>query len=1062
LRAIFKTFNERSKIFMQLKGLVKFLTIVFIVVSLYQLSFTVATKVVESKADKFANAKVGAVPATLAGADLARVEDSLNREFRRVRRDYLDSIQSETVINLGIVKYNYRECRDKQINLGLDLKGGMNIVLEISEDDVLRKLAFNSKNETFNKAIIKATELQKKEAGDFLSLFAKAFAEADPNAKLSAIFAPIESYQGKIKFNSTNDEVISVLRKDMDAAIKNTYGVLKTRIDQFGVAAPNISLQEGSGRITLELPGVDDPTRVRRILSQTAQLEFWDTYENQEIINLLDQANTALRARAELLKETASPASADTALLTATDTAAVATTDTSDATALLQGAGADTSKIAAKDTANKNSNPLFEVLYPSIYQDGNAQKVAEGPIVGRSVGKDTAKVNRYLEIPEVRALFPRDVKFLWGNKPVEKGSTVFALYAIKRNPAIDEAPLTGDVITSAIQNFDQYGVPEVDISMNSLGSSKWEKMTDQAVNGEAGGKAVKKCIAIVLDSRVYSAPRVQTKISGGRSQITGIDDLEEATDLANVLKSGKLEARTRVVEEQVVGPSLGKEAIQSGLMSLAIGFLMVFLFMVAYYSSSGLIANVAMVLNLFLIVGVVASIPGATFTLPGMAGIVLTLGMAVDANVIINERIREELARGKGIKLAVEDGYRHSMNAILDGNLTTMIVGFVLLFFGLGPVKGFAVVLVIGLFTSLFTAVLFSRLLFNWAFSRNMNITFGNKVTNNLFRNFHFDFLGARKYTYGFSALIFVVCIGASVFYGFDLGVDFKGGRSYVIAFDKNVSTGEVAETASKTLGGLPQVKTYGAANQINLTTAYKIEDASGAADSAVLLKVYESVKGIYASDVNFETFQKVYVKSSVKIGATVADDIRRSSFFAGFFAIAGVFIYIFARFRKIEYAIGAIIALVHDPILVLGAFSLLRHIMPFSLEIDQNIVAAILTLIGYSVNDTVVVFDRIREFIGLHPTRNLEENVNASINTTLSRTIMTAATVFLVSLVLFIFGGEAVRGFSFALLIGVAIGTYSSIFVASPIMVDLMKYRNKNKANKNETAAPGKVAVKA
>ncbi len=1044
---------------MQLKGLVKFLTIVFIVVSLYQLSFTVATKVVESKADKFANAKVGTVPSNLAGTDLARVEDSLNREFRRVRRDYLDSIQSETVINLGIVKYNYRECRDKQINLGLDLKGGMNIVLEISEDDVLRKLAYNSKNETFNKAIVKATELQSQEAGDFLTLFARAFRETDPNAKLSAIFAPIEAYQGKIKFNSTNDEVIAVLRKDMDAAIKNTYGVLKTRIDQFGVAAPNISLQEGSGRITLELPGVDDPTRVRRILSQTAQLEFWDTYENTEIIGLMDQANTALRARAALLK-----ANKSTDSLTANaslDTAAVAATDSNGVNALLEGTS-DSSKLAANDTskaaADTKSNPLFEVMYPSIDQEG---KAFDGPIVGRSVGKDTAKVNAYLDLPEIRALFPRDAKFLWGNKPVEKGSTVFSLYAIKRNPATDEAPLTGDVITSAVQNYDQYGIPEVDIAMNSLGSSKWEKMTDIAVNGEAGGKAVKKCIAIVLDSRVYSAPRVQAKISGGRSQITGIDDLEEATDLANVLKSGKLEARTRVVEEQVVGPSLGKEAINSGLMSLVIGFLMVFLFMVAYYSNSGLIANIAMVLNLFLIVGVVASIPGATFTLPGMAGIVLTLGMAVDANVIINERIREELARGKGIKLAVEDGYKHSMNAILDGNLTTMIVGFVLLFFGLGPVKGFAVVLVIGLFTSLFTAVLFSRLLFNFAFSRNWNVKFGNNVTNNLFKNFHFDFLGARKYTYGFSALLFAVCIGASVFYGFDLGVDFKGGRSYVIAFDKNVTTGDVADKAAATLGGIPQVKTYGAANQINLTTAYKVDDNSASADSAVLAKVYESVKGIYASDVSFETFQKVYVKSSVKIGATVADDIRRTSFLAGFFAILGVFIYIFVRFRRYEYAVGAVIALVHDPILVLGTFSLLRHVLPFSLEIDQNIVAAILTLIGYSVNDTVVVFDRIREFIGLHPTRNLEENVNASINTTLSRTIMTAATVFLVSLVLFIFGGEAVRGFSFALLIGVAIGTYSSIFVASPIMVDLMKYKNKNKSNETP-ATSAKVAAKA
>ncbi len=1021
---------------MQLKGVVRFFTIVITLVCAYQLSFTVAARLVEKKAEAFARATVGEVPAGLAGQQRVFVEDSLEREFRKTRRAFLDSVQNETVLNLGLFQYTYKDCADKQLNLGLDLKGGMNLVLEISEDDVLRKLSYNSKNPTFNKAIEVAVKKQAEKEGDFIALFGEAFKEIDPNAKLAGIFAPIETYQGRLNYNSTNDEVLKVLREEMKAAIGNTFNVLKTRIDQFGVAAPNISLQEGSGRIILELPGVDDPTRVRRILSQTAQLEFWDTYENEEIINFLDQANTALRARFAITKENTTEESANEEGAEKTDAASILFGDDTSAVK----ATPDSAAKAAADTADKNVNPLFDVLYPSIYQDGQSMRTAEGPIVGRALGKDTAKVNRLLAMDEVRSVLPRDLRLLWGNKPLSSDGNVFALYAIKKNPASDEAPLTGDAITDAFQNYDQFGIPEVDISMNSLGAAKWEKMTDAAFNGEVNGKPVKKCIAIVLDNRVYSAPRVQSKISGGRSQITGIGELEEAVDLANVLKSGKLEARTRVIEEQVIGPSLGKEAIQSGLISLGLGFLMVFLFMVAYYSSSGLIANIAMILNLFLIIGTVASIPGATFTLPGMAGIVLTLGMAVDANVIINERIREELARGKGLRLAVEEGYRHSYSAIIDGNLTTMVVGFVLLFFGLGPVKGFATVLVIGLFTSLFTAVLFSRLVFDFAFDRKLEVNFGNKFTMGLFKNLNFDFLALKGKTYILSVVIFIACLGSMLFYGFDLGVDFKGGRSYVVKFDKDVKTNEVVEAVQKTLGGVPQVKTYGANNTVNITTAYLVDDNTAEADSAVFARLYEGVKGIYTSPVDFTTFENAYVKSSIKIGATVADDIRRSAWWAGFFGIAGVFIYISLRFRKAAYAIGSIVALIHDPVIVLGIFSALRKVVPFSLEIDQNVVAAILTLIGYSVNDTVVVFDRIREFLGLYPTRTIEENVNASINTTMSRTIMTSVTVFIVALVLFLFGGEAIRGFSFALIIGVLVGTYSSVFVASPIMVDLMK----------------------
>lgn len=1032
---------------MQLKGVIRFFTIVLSVVCLYQLSFTVAARLVESKAEKFAKAKVGEASATLSGYERVLVEDSLEAEFRRTRKAFLDSIQNETVLNLGIVKYTYKDCADKQINLGLDLKGGMNLVLEISEDDVLKKLAFNSKNQTFNKAIELAVKKQAEKEGDFITLFGEAFKEVDPNAKLAAIFAPLENYHGKINFNSTNDEVLAVLRTDMKAAIGNTFNVLKTRIDQFGVASPNISLQEGAGRIILELPGVDDPSRVRNILSQTAQLEFWDTYENEEIINYLDQANTVLRTRFAVNKdETAAVTNSTT-----TDSATSAETD--DAASILLGDSAsaatpntDTAAKAKADTANKNINPLFDVLYPSVFQDGQAMRTAEGPVVGRAMGKDTAKVNRLLAMEEVRGIFPRDLRLLWGNKPISADANVFALFAIKRNPASDEAPLTGDVITDATQSYDQYGIPEVDITMNSLGASKWEKMTEAAYNGEVNGKSVKKCIAIVLDNRVYSAPRVQAKISGGRSQITGIDNLDEAVDLANVLKSGKLEARTRVVEEQVIGPSLGKEAIRSGLLSLLASFVVVFLFMVAYYSSSGMIANIAMFLNLFLIIGIVASIPGSTFTLPGMAGIVLTLGMAVDANVIINERIREELNRGKGIRLAIEDGYKHSYASIIDGNLTTMVVGIVLLIFGLGAVKGFAVILVIGLFTSMFTAVFFSRLVYEYIFTKGWHVKFGNKVSMHLFDHFHFDFIHKKKISYTISTIVLTLSFASIIFYGFDLGVDFKGGRSYVVQFDRDVSTVEITDAVEVKVGGVPQVKTYGASNTVDITTAYLIDSKEDNADSLVLDAIYEGVKGIYKTPIDKASFEKNFVKSSVKIGPTIADDIRRGAFWAGLFGILGVFAYVFIRFSKIEFALGATIALMHDPIIVLGIFSAFREFMPFSLEINQHIVAAVLTLIGYSVNDTVIVFDRIRENIGLHPTRPLLENANISINQTLSRTIMTSVTVLLVALILFIFGGEAIRGFSFALVIGVIIGTYSSIFVASPLMVDIAAWKSKRK----------------
>ncbi len=1024
-----------------LKGVIRFFTIILLIACVFQLSFTFLARSVESKAETYADNHVKSVALTAATpAREVAYRDSIDEVKKLYRRNFLDSVSGSPIIDAWGLReiYTYKFCRDHALTLGLDLKGGMSLIMAISEDDVLRKLSNNNTHKQFLAAIENAKKAQGINQSDFLTLFKQEYEKLAPNGKLAGIFAPIESYQGKINHTSTNDEVIAVLRKDFDAAIHETFQVLKTRIDQFGVASPNISLQANTGRIILELPGVDDPARVRKLLQQTAQLEFWDTYEASEVVNYLTDANSAIRDL--LAKEKNLNDSITGHVDTTSSSAANMLTEGTLDTAAIKTTSAKTTK-AAKDSIGKNAYPLFDVLGPNV--DRQTGKASDGPIIGYAFGKDTALVNRYLERSEVKSVFPRDLRLLWGAHPLDDVRNTFALYAIKQNPASPEAPLSGDVITDATGQYDQFGTPEVDLSMNALGATKWEKMTEAAVNAQSGGRSIKKCIAIVLDNRIFSAPRVQQKIAGGKSQITGIKNLEERDDLANILKSGKLEAKTQVIQEQVIGPSLGKESIKAGLLSLAIGVLLVFLFMVSYYSTSGVIANIAMLLNLFIQVSVLVGI-GASFTLPAMAGIVLTLAMAVDANVIINERVREEVTRGKGLRLAVDEGYKHSYSAIIDGNLTTMAIGVVLMVFGLGPVQGFGRVLFFGLWISMFTAVMVSRVFFDYAFNRNMNIHFGNKFTMNLLKGLNFDFIGKRKITYGISTLIFAISLSSMIFYGFDLGVDFKGGRSYVIQFDKDVKTEEVATTLESALGGAPQVKTYGSNNQVSITTAYMVDKSGPSTDSIVEARIYAGVKPFFKDYPTLDNFRIKNVKSSIKIEATIADDIRRSSFAAVFFGLLFVFVYIFIRFKRWEYATGAIVAMVHDPIIILGLFSLLRKVMPFSLEVDQTVVAAVLTIIGYSVNDTVVVFDRIRETLGLHPTRTLIQNVNDSINQTLSRTIMTVVTVFLVALILFIFGGTPIRGFSFALILGLLIGTYSSIFVAAPIMVDLMNRKKK------------------
>ncbi|MFN8308588.1 MAG: protein translocase subunit SecDF [Chitinophagales bacterium] len=1018
---------------MQIKGIIKFFTVVFLIVCTVQLMFTVVARQTEGKAEDFAKRGLKLEATGLTGQAAIDYEDSINSIIKTRKRLFLDSVQNETT---WFFKYTYRECKEKQLNLGLDLKGGMSMVLEISEDDVLRKLSENNRDAAFNKAIDDAMKMQSSSNGDFLTLFNEAYTKANPNGKLAAIFASLPSYQNKLNYSSTNNQVIDVLRKDMESAVQETYRVLKTRIDQFGVGSPNITLQSNTGRIILELPGVEDPTRIRKILQQTAQLEFWDTYENQEVINLLVQADKALGERMFTEANGGNDSSA-----VKSDTVANAAADL-----LNSDVKTDTgAKVAAasKTTAKKDSsnlNPIRRLLM--LQYDQKDGSVYEGPMVGYCLGKDTAKLNTFLGDPLVRAQFPRDLRLLWSNKSINKEQTIYGLYAIKTNPAVPEAPMSGDVIVDAFKSFDQSGSPEVDLSMNALGAAKWEKMTEAAVNGNVGGKAIKKCIAIVLDNRVFSAPRVQAKISGGRSQITGIGDIQEADDLANILKSGKLEAKTRIIEEQVIGPSLGKEAIRSGLFSMLIGFVIVCLFMIAYYSTSGIVANIAVLLNLFFIIGVLANF-GAALTLPGMAGIVLTLAIAIDANVIINERIREELAKGKTARTAVADGYKHSYSAIFDGNVTTFIVGIVLTFFGYGPVKGFAITLVIGIVTSLFTAVGFSQVIFDFLFSRNINVKFGNNFTMNLLKGINFHFMEKRKIAYTVSIIAFVVSFAAMIFIGFDLGVAFQGGRSYVVKFDKDVKTADIATQLEKPLGSKPLVKTYGSNSQIQITTAYHINENKPDIDAEIEGKLYEGVGSSFTNKPSFENFRTKSIKSITRIDATIADDIRQSAFKSGLLGCLFIFIYIYIRFRRWEYSVGAIAATIHDPVIVMGLFALLRHIMPFSLEVDENVVAAILTLIGYSVNDTVIVYDRIREYLKLYPAKPLIENVNNSINSTLSRTIMTSVATELVCIVLFIFGGDAIRQFSFALMVGIAVGTYSSIFIASPIVVDLMLRKN-------------------
>jgi SecD/SecF fusion protein len=985
---------------MQNKSFISLFALVFAIVCLYQLSFTWIAQGVEKDAVEYSNGD----------------------EFKE--KAYLDSISSEPIYNIGVKNYTYNECKSREINLGLDLKGGMNVTLEVSVVDVIRAMSNYNKDEAFNSAINLAVNKQLDSQDDFVTLFAQSFTELNPEGKLASIFYTPE-LKDKINSTSTNDEVMGVIRTEVEDAIDRSFNILRSRIDRFGVSQPNIQRLEGSGRILVELPGVKDPERVRKLLQGTAQLEFWETYENAEILGAIDQINTFLKSQVELEDTIADSEE----IVENTEFEEDFNSDLSiDELSTNSEASSDTAAMTAEQFSREN--PLYAVLFPNLNQSNQPN---EGPVCGISSVKDTAAVNAFLKMDEVKNILPRDVRFSWTVKPYDPEGKFVQLVALRVTSRDGKAAMEGDVVTDARTDFGQFnGSPEVSMAMNAEGARMWKRLTADNIG---------KSVAIVLDDYVYSFPTVQSEISGGRSQITGNFTINEANDLSNILKSGKLPAPARIIEEAIVGPSLGQEAIDSGLRSFIIALSIVLLYMMFYYSFAGLVSNIALLANLFFVFGVLSSL-GAVLTLPGIAGIVLTIGMSVDANVLIYERIREELMNGKGLKLAVSDGYKNAYSSIIDANVTTLLTGIVLYIFGSGPIKGFATTLVIGILTSLFSAIFLTRLIFHWRLEKKGVASFDNSITRGAFKNTAIDFIGKRKIFYGISSLIILIGIGSLITKKLNYGVDFKGGRTFVVRFDEPVDNEAIRNSLANYFiddSGLkmyPEVKTFGDNNQVKITTKYLIDSKELSADAIVSGKLDDGLVSIG----DYE------VMSSQKVGPTIADDIKVSALWSIMFSLLIIFLYILLRFRKWQFSLGAVAAVFHDVLIVLSIFSLFYGVLPFSLEIDQAFIAALLTIIGYSLNDTVVVFDRIREHMNIFKKKEFNSLVNNALNSTLSRTVNTSLTTFFVLLVIFLFGGEVIRGFMFALMVGVIVGTYSSLFVASPIMVDTVKKSEEDK----------------
>ena len=978
---------------MQNNSLVRVFGILFALVSIYQLSFTFISSSVESEAENFAIQSVS-----------EDISDYLEVRDKKIT-NYLDSIGNNTIY--GFTSYN--DAKAKELNKGLDLKGGINVILQISIKDILKGLAENSKNLVFNNALEEANLLQKSSDEPYVESFFRAFDQVRSTEKLSSpdIFGN-RTLSDEINFEMSDSETQAVIRRKIDESIISAFEVLRKRIDKFGVTQPNIQRLGTSGRILVELPGAKDVDRVKNLLQSTAQLEFWETFKNDALIGFLISAN-------ELVSREQKNLSSDEF-------------EDQDASSEIDDLLAD---VASTDSITKPSqNLILDKIVGQGFQGG--------PVIAQFASKDGEKILGYLNQPEVRRLLPseyRYVNFALGKPDVE--SDIVELFALRSNRD-NRAPLSGGVVVDAIQTFDQVGNPAISMQMDSRGARIWENMT---------GKAFKESsnIAIVLDDIVYSAPGVSSgAISGGRSEITGDFSLNEAIDLANVLRAGKLPASAEIIQSEIVGPSLGKEAIQSGIYSFIIALIFVLIWMIFYYGSSGLFADIALILNILLIFGILAGL-GAVLTLPGIAGIVLTIGISVDANVLIFERIREELRKGKGVRKAIADGFNNALSSILDANITTGLTALILFIFGTGPIKGFATTLLIGIGTSLFTAIFITRILVDSRNEKGKGVSFSTKITKGLLSEINISFLQRRKIAYIVSSILILVSLISLTFQGLNQGVDFVGGRSYTIRFENTVNPSEISSVLNSEFGSA-EVKTFGEENQLKITTKYKVDVEGVAVDEEIHEKLYSSLQPYLPDGTTYQNFVKgssektIGIMSSIKVGPTIADDIKNNSFLAVIGSLIVVFLYILLRFQKWQFSLGAVAAVFHDVLVVLGIFSITYTFMPFSMEINQAFIAAILTVIGYSLNDTVVVFDRIREYINEHTKWEFDNTVNAALNSTLSRTLNTSLTTLIVLLSIFIFGGESIRGFMFALIIGVIVGTYSSVFIATPVMFDTQK----------------------
>ena len=1021
---------------MQNKGFIRVVAICFILACFWQLSFSLVSSIYAGKADKAADKVVERVKESAAFAQVPDVDKAFYLDsIRKIEsRRYTDSISSK-VIYFG---NTYKQVQNKEINLGLDLKGGMNVMLQVQLEDLVKALAGDNRTPEFEKAVALAKQRSVNSQSDFITLFGEAWKEVGGGQRLSSIFGTIDM-AGRINPETSDEQVLTVLKEESESAVSNSFNVLRNRIDRFGVTQPSIQKLGNTGRILVELPGVKEPERVRKLLQGTASLEFWTTYYASEIAPYLEEANAVL---AQSLAEDAPAAEVKAEETTASD-------DIVSQELKAQGTSTDEASVEAY----KKANPLFAVLSPSGFRDNAC--------IGFAAAADTALINKYLARPEVAAVFPAEFRAMWTVKSSDfiQDSNIYDLVAIKASSRDGKAPLDGGYVTDARVEYNdrQGGEPSVSMTMNAEGANIWARLTKENVGRQ---------IAIVLDGTVYSYPNVLNEISGGVSSITGHFSIEEATDLTNVLKSGKLPAPATIVQEQVVGPSLGAASIRAGLISFIIAFLLVLIYMIFFYKGAGLAADAALLTNVILLFGVLSAF-GAVLTLPGIAGLVLTLGMAVDANVIIYERVKEELKAGKGLGKAIHDGYNNAYSAIIDGQVTTLLTGIVLFFFGSGPIKGFATTLIIGIITSVLTSIFITRIIFDDRVSRGKNITFETELTKNFLKNTKIDFISGRKWSYLVSGALILISLGSIFIKGFTYGVDFTGGRTYVVRFDKPVTAEDVREATGKVFdlasseqgrsGTSVEVKQFGGDSQMKITTSYKYQDEAATVDNEIEGMLYESLKGFYDDGLTFDEFVSTLdnpngIISSDKVGASIANDIKRNAVISIILALIVIFAYIAFRFKGWAWGLGGVVSLAHTSIIIIGFFSLFSGILPFNLDVDQTFIAAILTIIGYAINDNVVIFDRIRENLSLHVKDDFKDTVNKSLNATLTRTVNTSVSTLLPMLAIAIFGGESIRGLSVALCLGICIGTYASIMIGTPIMFDATMSRRKKLAAKEAT----------